>query len=149
MKKNWQTFNGKLGSVKENFFTVRGSPFYYVPKNKKLLLVLGGWYAGTQISINGYRMSKDSQFISVGKVSLDRYKSKIRAGTRRVKAYAEMDEQTVKAQTGKMHINGGGTHTGLSATQGKEKRKLTRAGSLIHVGYESPDSIERRNKDDV
>jgi len=120
VKRVWQKFNGKLGMVKDNFFCIVGSPFFYVPQNKRLLEVLKGKYSGVPVKVFGYKMSKGSKFISVGKVSVDRYKQQARAQTRRIKAHAEMDRLTLEKQTQRRHINGGGRHTGFSAKGGYE-----------------------------
>ncbi len=73
MKKNWVSFACKLGEVKENLFTVQGSPFYFIPQNKDLLFVLAKWKTGTGIKVHGYRLSENSSFYSVGKVLIDKY----------------------------------------------------------------------------
>jgi len=136
MKKKWLKFSARLGEVKESLFTIQGSPFYFVPKNKKLLNVMRNWPKGMSVIVMGYKMSADSNFISFAKITGDFYKSRVKAKTRRVIAYAEMDELTIERQNERRHINGKGTHTGLVGSGSKEKHKQTRGGQVEHIGWE-------------
>ena len=114
MKKKWITSTGKLGEVRESFFTVEGSPYFFFPLNKNLLLVLKGFYKGCPMRISFYKTSEDSNFVRVGKVKMDKYKVTVRAKSRRAVAYSEYERLQQERQSSMRKINGKGFHTGLS-----------------------------------
>lgn len=70
-KKDLRYFSCKLWEVRELLFTCRGSPFYYIPKNPKILEFLKSYPDGTPIKILGYKMNDDSHFIRVIKVYIN------------------------------------------------------------------------------
>lgn len=63
-----ESFVAKLNTVKENLFTIAGSPFYYIPKQKTLLKRLVNIPAGTEIRIIGHR-KPESKFFMVNSVT--------------------------------------------------------------------------------
>lgn len=71
-KKPIKYFSCKLWEVRELLFTCKSSPFYYMPNNSKILELLKNYPIGTPINILGYKMSKDSHFIRVIKVYINK-----------------------------------------------------------------------------
>lgn len=105
MKKKWVTFTCKLAEVKDNLFTIQGSRFYFIPKNKDLLLVLKKWKPGTPLKVSAYKISEGSSFFSVGKVYIDKF-SLIKYSTRKIVACEEKSRLIMEGNATKMKING-------------------------------------------
>ncbi len=114
MKKHCVTFSGKLAEVRESFFTLQGSPFYYLPGTPHMLDILRKWKPGIPMRLSAYKLSPESSFYRVKYLNIDRHNSIMRAITRRVIAINAMDKLTIEGKASKMKINGSGVQSGLS-----------------------------------
>lgn len=111
MTTKYVELTAKLGVVKENLFTVQGSTLYFIPRNKNILRMLSKWSKGQPLRIKG-KKSDYSNFFIVSYVFIDKYRSVVKAKSRRAKAYNEMNRLLVENKSNKMRLNKSAFHSG-------------------------------------